>query len=175
MPFFKRYFDTFSTALPLFFLVALSAALLGCSGGDNGRQRFATDSQEILDFSDLQGRAVVVNYWAIWCAPCRHEIPELNRLAVEYSDELVVVGVNYDKVVGDILADQVNDLGIQFATLLRDPANHLGHTASGVLPETLIVTAQGQLGEVLVGPQTLQSLREALVRVESAATEQLDK
>ncbi|MFW2422185.1 MAG: TlpA family protein disulfide reductase [Porticoccaceae bacterium] len=171
MPLFKCHFYSLSRVLALFFLALVSAALLGCSGGDNGRERFATDRQEILDFTDLQGRAVVVNYWAIWCAPCRHEIPELNRLAAEYSDELVVVGVNYDKVVGDTLAEQVSDLGIQFATLLRDPASHLGHTASGVLPETLIVTAQGQLGEVLVGPQTLQSLREALARVESVHAE----
>ena len=33
------------------------------------------------DSADDQQRWLLVNYWAVWCAPCRHEIPELNRLA----------------------------------------------------------------------------------------------
>ena len=44
MPLFKCHFYSLSSVLPLFFLALVSAALLGCSGGDNGRERFATDN-----------------------------------------------------------------------------------------------------------------------------------
>ncbi len=144
----------------------LLALLGGCTAGDNGRERVALNDGGVLDLSQLQGRVLVVNYWAIWCAPCRHEIPELNRLAKEDSDKVLVVGVNYDKVSGEQLAQQLEELAIEFATLLRDPAAELGHTATGVLPETLIVAPDGRLQQVLVGPQTLASLRAAVAQVQ---------
>ena len=40
------------------------------------------------------GQWRVVNYWAIWCAPCREEIPELN--ALDRNAEFLVYAVNYD-------------------------------------------------------------------------------
>ena len=42
------------------------------------------------------GQWRIINYWAIWCAPCREEIPELNEL--DRSTELVVLAVNYDGI-----------------------------------------------------------------------------
>ena len=46
-----------------------------------------------------QGHWRIVNYWAVWCGPCREEIPELNRLHEE--TDLVVFAVNYDGKQGE--------------------------------------------------------------------------
>ena len=46
-------------------------------------------------YSDLEGRFQIVNYWAIWCAPCKHEIPELQALHDDY-ENVSVFGVNFD-------------------------------------------------------------------------------
>ena len=46
---------------------------------------------------------MIINYWATWCAPCRDEIPELNELAHELSESLLVIGVNFDQVMGEEL------------------------------------------------------------------------
>src|SRR5437879_4161376 len=51
--------------------------------------------QKLLDQN--RGKAVLVNFWATWCEPCRHEYPMLNELAKQYSPQgLKVIGVSMD-------------------------------------------------------------------------------
>ena len=46
---------------------------------------------------DWQGKALIVNFWATWCAPCRREIPLLMQLARDHADEnFQVVGIAVD-------------------------------------------------------------------------------
>ncbi len=146
-------------------VVAPLLALMLLAGCADRSGHYAADRGAGVDLNALDGRVLVVNYWAVWCAPCRHEVPELNQLASQDAATVTVVGVNYDRVQGAQLSEQVAQLGIEFPTLLADPAAALGHTASGVLPETLIVAPSGELVDVLVGPQTLKSLRDAIAAV----------
>jgi thiol-disulfide isomerase/thioredoxin len=97
----------------------------------------------------------VVNYWAIWCKPCREEIPELNQL--NQIDNVVVLGVNFDRKVGEALVSDAAELGIEF-TIIDDPAPHLDITRPSVLPTTLILSPDGDLVATLVGPQTAESI-----------------
>ena len=53
------------------------------------------------------GKVLIINYWAIWCAPCRKEIPELNELASHYKERLMVVGVNFDGSQGELLENEI--------------------------------------------------------------------
>jgi thiol-disulfide isomerase/thioredoxin len=109
----------------------------------------------------LRGRWAVINYWAEWCAPCIREIPELNELARQYPD-VAVMGVNYDGATGEDLARQVETLGVGFPNLSVDPARELGNSRPAVLPTTLILDPEGRLVTTLVGPQTLESLVDAV-------------
>ena len=103
-----------------------------------------------------QGQWRVINYWAIWCAPCREEIPELNEL--DRSSELVVLAVNYDGKTGDELASQAAEMGISFALLEEDPRVTLNIARPKVLPTTLLVSPDGLVTDTLVGPQTREGL-----------------
>ncbi len=105
-----------------------------------------------------QGETRVINYWAIWCAPCREEIPELNALARENVGKIAVQAVNFDNVSGDELRQQAAKLGIQFELLETDPGPALGIARPTVLPTTLIVSAENELMHRLIGPQTQETL-----------------
>ncbi len=108
------------------------------------------------------GRTVIINYWAIWCAPCREEIPELNEFAAEHADRVAVYAVNFDGVMGEQLLQQAGELGIEFALLEEDPAAELGYARPTVLPTTLFISADGEVLQRLLGPQTLADLEQAL-------------
>jgi thiol-disulfide isomerase/thioredoxin len=113
------------------------------------------------NFSDWRGHWVLINYWAEWCAPCRKEIPELNNLH-NGSDGVIVIGVNFDGLTGDKLVALIETMGIEFPVLLTDPRQRWGQDQPSVLPTTLVINPKGGLEKVLVGPQTLESLTEAV-------------
>lgn len=103
-----------------------------------------------------EGHWRLVNYWAIWCVPCREEIPELN--ALNRDTPLVVLSVNYDNSKGEALFAQVRELGIEFPVLEQDPGPSLGLERPRVLPTTLLVDPKGAVTDTLVGPQTQETL-----------------
>jgi len=127
--------------------------LLSCGGKHD--LEFADGSTG--SFSDWHGRWVLINYWAEWCAPCRKEIPELNALDRQHGD-VVVFGVNYDGVQGEKLTSLIETMGIEFPVLVTDPRLHWNQDQPSVLPTTLVINPDGELEEVLVGPQTLVTL-----------------
>ena len=133
--------------------------LAGCSGdtsyplADGGSHSFKND----------QGKLTLINYWAIWCTPCREEIPELNKLAEEYAGQLTVLAVNFDNEQGQELLEQLQKIGIQFQSLATDPRAIWGLERAQVLPETLIINSDGELVQRLIGPQTMESLKALIV------------
>ena len=135
--------------------------LVGCSNPDPG-----TEPQVMLadgSATHWDGRWILVNYWAEWCAPCRKEIPELNRLHAERNATgVVVVGVNYDALGGERLRTLVEEMQIRFPVLVADPRNRWNAELPSVLPTTFIIGPDGQLKNVLVGPHTYESFSQAL-------------
>ncbi len=105
-----------------------------------------------------QGKAMVLNFWAPWCAPCRLEIPWLERLQQENGDRLVVVGVVADageyahaaqmmqqKGVTYLLAQDSAELERSFGSpaalptsFYLTPSAHVVHTVSGIVPEYMM-------------------------------------
>ena len=67
-----------------------------------------------------EGQWRLINYWALWCTPCREEIPELNN--IDSAADITVLGVNYDEQKGEALGRQRSEMGITFANLPQDPA-----------------------------------------------------
>lgn len=149
--------------------MALTALLAACSPGSTP----LADGTH-ADWSHWQGRPIVLNYWAEWCAPCRHEIPELNALHRERAETgTVILGVNYDRITGEDLAALVERMGIEFPVLVEDPLHRWDYPLPEVLPTTVIVGRDGEVREMLVGPQTRDSIREA-VRSDAPETEPPD-
>jgi thiol-disulfide isomerase/thioredoxin len=88
------------TCLIFLVLTAAGAALAAPQTSKTAAPR----DPEIIDAQGFQkllerdrGKAVLVNFWATWCEPCRDEYPMLNELAKQYApQELKVIGVSMD-------------------------------------------------------------------------------
>lgn len=80
-------------------LALLSAAPVGSQRAGSPAPEIGLEDTDgnVVRMADLQGKVVIVDFWASWCEPCREEIPFLNELKAEYGDRLVVVGVNLDR------------------------------------------------------------------------------
>jgi len=101
--------------------------------------------------SDLRGKAVLINFWASWCEPCRAEMPSLQALAERHGPgKLVVLAVNFKEGAGTAQRF-VQRANLQLPVLL-DP---LGQTAKqwGVraFPTTILISADGRVRGVVRG------------------------
>ena len=104
--------------------------------------------------SQWQGKVVVVNFWATWCAPCRQEIPLFVSLQRKYAERgLQFVGIAIDEP-GKIKPFAA-ELGMNFPVLVGgadtiDLTRRLGNRA-GVLPFTVILGRDGKVVGTEVG------------------------
>lgn len=116
--------------------------------------------------SQWRGKVVVLNFWAPWCPPCRHEIPGFVRLQARLGTQgLQFVGVALDRP--EPVREYVRQAGINYPILLGGAEGvFLGQAAGnhqGGLPYTLVLDRQGQPVASLVGMVSERRL-EAIVR-----------
>ena len=101
-----------------------------------------------VTFAQFRGRVVVVNLWAMWCAPCRTEMPTLARLDEAYPDsELLVLPINVD-ATPDGLADARSFIDVhEPLPLYSDMKFQLPFElpGEGKMPQTVILDRQGRI------------------------------
>ncbi|TCD02312.1 TlpA family protein disulfide reductase [Erythrobacteraceae bacterium CFH 75059] len=106
-----------------------------------------------LDLSHLEGRPVLVNLWATWCAPCVEEMPQLDRLAAHFADRLAVVAASQDVRGADVVGPFFARTGLRHLDPWLDPSNRLTESLGAeALPLTVLYDAEGREVWRLTGP-----------------------
>jgi peroxiredoxin len=101
--------------------------------------------------ADYRGRVVLINFWATWCAPCRDEMPSIQRLKEKLAGRpFVVLAINLDEPESRI-RKFLTEMKVDFAVLL-DPERKVAKAwGARILPASYVVGADGKVRYSLVG------------------------
>jgi thiol-disulfide isomerase/thioredoxin len=104
--------------------------------------------------TNWRGRAVLLNLWATWCAPCRKEMPALDRLqAALGSDRFEVVALAVDKAGVEGARKFFDETGVGSLAIYVDTTARAGTTLKTIgLPTTLLIDREGREVGRLTGP-----------------------
>jgi peroxiredoxin len=106
-----------------------------------------------MQLSDLQGKVVVLNFWASWCPPCVEETPALNRLQARIAPQGgTVLAVSVDESEAEY-RKFLRDQGVKFPTY-RDTTQKINlEYGTTIFPETYIIDRKGKIARKVIGPQ----------------------
>jgi thiol-disulfide isomerase/thioredoxin len=150
--------------LVLFFVAAIVAAMLFAgirvarSNRANGSARgqlvgslapdfdLPTLDGKNLKLSDLRGKAVLLNFWATYCGPCKIEMPWFVELQKEYGPQgFQIVGVAMDDASTDEIAKFTRQMGVNYPVLIGKDSVADSYGGVSVLPTTFFVDRNGKL------------------------------
>ncbi|MGZ4380178.1 MAG: TlpA family protein disulfide reductase [Gaiellaceae bacterium] len=98
-----------------------------------------------LSLASLRGKAVVVNFWASWCRPCKEELPVLEKTWQQYRKQgLVVVGVDAEDFTSDAKRF-ARKYGITYPIVHDAPSATVDRYGVTGFPETFFVDRRGRL------------------------------
>ncbi|CAL9373944.1 Thiol-disulfide oxidoreductase ResA [Streptomyces sp. enrichment culture] len=128
-----------------------------------------------VDLAGLRGQVVVVNVWGSWCAPCRAEADDLERVSRQTrADGVLFLGINTRDRDREAARSFVRAHGLGFpslhdpdgALLLRFPPSVLNPQT---VPSTLVVDRKGRVAAAIGGSVTEEQLRPLVARVAGEA------
>ena len=150
--------------LPLFsitLIVALAIAIT-CSHVEakEKKQHLASNftlknlEGEDVSLSQFRGKYLLINFWATWCAPCKIEMPSLEKLYRQFkSDNFDMIGISNDMFGARVVRPYIKATNLTFPMLLDQrmiASRQLGIVS---LPTTVLIDPQGIIIGVLQGAE----------------------
>lgn len=144
-------------------IMALGAGMLAFN---TQRPDFTTVDGSNYQWQKLQGKWVVVNYFAQWCAPCLREIPQLNQFYAQNNPQIKMFAISFDPASDQQLADMQQKYDIQFP-LIAKVNGPLPMLRPNSLPATFLIAPDGTVAKKLLGEQSAESINQAIVYLQS--------
>lgn len=121
-----------------------------------------------LALANYHGKIVLLNFWATWCEPCRHEIPEFIQLQKDSSD-LQMVGISLDDNADPVRAFY-NDFKMNYPIAVGDAA--LARQYGGILglPITFIIGCDGRVAAKHIGEVNISDIKDEINSLRNGAT-----
>ena len=106
---------------------------------------FSDPSGQEFTLADWEGKYVLLNFWATWCAPCRKEMPALNALQADYQGDdfdVVTIATGRNDLTG--IKKFFEETDVDVLPILLDPRSKLSRDMAVLgLPVTVIIDPEG--------------------------------
>lgn len=149
--------------MKLFHVLASIVVLLGLSAGiavaADPAPNFSltTADGKTIELKQLQGKVVIVNFWATWCGPCRREIPGMMKVYDKYKAKgLEIVGISLDRGGWDDVKPWLAKNPINYPIVVGDGALAGAYGGIEGIPTTFVVDRKGNILSKHVGSVTEQ-------------------
>lgn len=137
-------------------LSILVMALFGCTAR-NDTSAAASDFKlqdlngKTVKLSDFKGKAVLIDFWATWCPPCREAIPGIEKLYKTYSGKgLVVLGISLDEGDWDSVKSFATERGITYP-VLKGTEDVASRFQVRTIPMMVIINKEGKIVKRYLG------------------------
>lgn len=104
-----------------------------------------------LTLAGLQGKVVLLNFWATWCGPCRAEVPDLIALQDRYKDRLQIIGLNVDDDDEGEIQKYVDETGINYPVAMTSGEIRMQYGGIPALPTSFVLDTLGRVVQKHVG------------------------
>jgi peroxiredoxin len=117
-----------------------------------------------LKLSHFRGKAVLLNFWATWCAPCRVEMPWLVEFYKQYQSRgLEIVGVSMDDAGQETaVAEVIKERNVNYPILIGN--NEVADLYGGLrfLPQTLFIDREGNIVRTMYGIKSKDDFEQSI-------------
>jgi len=104
-----------------------------------------------VNLGDLRGRVVLVNFWAVWCPPCRKEMPSMERLSKRLAERPFTILASNAGETPEQVRPFLKEVPLTFPILLDQDSARMKAWRVFVLPTSFLVDKQGQIRYSLSG------------------------
>ncbi|GEL76120.1 thiol-disulfide oxidoreductase ResA [Tenuibacillus multivorans] len=116
------------------------------------------DSNEKIELDTLEGKGVMVNFWATYCEPCKKEMPFMEELYQEYQDQgIEIIAVSVDKN-SMVIENFYNQFNLSFPLVHDKNGTIMEAYQVQPLPTSYFINPDGTIERVVKGPLTLERL-----------------
>ncbi len=113
---------------------------------DTSSNTFISEDGTEVSLEDFRGKVILLNFWATWCAPCRHEMPMLSELQTQLGgDAFEVVTIATGRNMVPAMKKFFSEIEVTNLPLHRDPKQMLARDMAVLgLPATVIIDKNGK-------------------------------